>query len=201
MTTTERPRRGRPRSFDREAALDVALRLFWTRGYEATSTAELTSAMGISMPSLYAAFGDKKTLFRETVAHYQQNYAITLDAEREGATARDVVADLLHDAAMTYADPAKPPGCLIISATANCTQASDDLEAELRAHRDANIRALERLIHSDIRAGHLPPDTDAHALARFFGATIQGMAQQARDGATRDELLVIARTALSAWPA
>ncbi|WP_131736740.1 TetR/AcrR family transcriptional regulator [Actinomadura roseirufa] len=199
---TERPRRGRPRSFDRGAALDVALRLFWARGYEATSTAELTRAMGISMPSLYAAFGDKKALFREVVAHYQENYGPRVDAEpREGVTAREVVGPLLDLLATAYTDPDHPPGCLVISAAVNCTPASADVEADLRARRNANVAALEKLVDADVRAGVLPSGTDARGLARFLGATIQGMSQQARDGATRDDLLAIARTALAAWPA
>jgi AcrR family transcriptional regulator len=201
MTTTQRPRRGRPRAFDRDAALDAALRLFWARGYESTSTAELTRAMGISMPSLYAAFGDKKSLFREAVTRYQENYATRMDLEpREGRTAREIIDALLRDLAADYTDASNPPGCLVISAAANCTPASADIQDELRATRNANVEAIERLIRWDVDAGVLPEGTDARGLARFVGATVQGMSQQARDGATRDDLLAIARTALNAWP-
>jgi AcrR family transcriptional regulator len=200
-TATGYPRRGRPRGFDRDAALDLALRQFWMRGFEATSTAGLTRALGISAPSLYAAFGDKKTLFREVVARYQQTYgAATSAALASQPTAHAAIAGLLRAAARDYADPAHPPGCLVITAATNCTPAAADIEAELRDVRNANVAAIERLIDADIAVGRLPAGTDATALARFFGATIQGMSQQARDGATRGDLLAIAETALRAWP-
>jgi TetR/AcrR family transcriptional regulator, copper-responsive repressor len=194
--------RGRPRSFDRDAALDIAVREFWARGYEATPVADLASVMGIAMPSLYAAFGDKKTLFREAVARYQATYGSPVfAAPPAGAPARDAIASMLRSAAREYTDPSHPAGCLIITAATNCTPAAADIQDELRAIRTANTAALSWLISKDIAAGRLPPGTDPGVLARFYGAVIQGMSQQARDGASREELLAIAEAALRAWPA
>jgi AcrR family transcriptional regulator len=194
MTT----RRGRPRGFDRDAALDVAIREFWDRGYEATSVADLARAMGIAMPSLYAAFGDKKTLFREAVERYQATYGASVVAV--GGTAQDAVSSMLRTAAREYTDRSHPAGCLVITAATNCTPDAADIRDELRGIRNANVESLARLIGDDIAAGRLVPGTDANALARFYGAVVQGMSQQARDGASPDELRAIADAAMRAWP-
>lgn len=197
-----RTARGRPRSFDRDAALDTAIREFWSHGYEATSVADLAAAMGIAMPSLYAAFGDKKTLFREAVARYRATYGSSVFSESgSGGTARDAVESMLRSAARDYTDPSHPAGCLVISAATNCTAAAADIEEELRAIRNSNVAALARVISDDIAAGRLPHGTDPGALARFYGTVVQGMSQQARDGAARGDLLTVAGMALQAWPA
>ncbi|MFC0627726.1 TetR/AcrR family transcriptional regulator [Kribbella deserti] len=194
-------KRGRPRSFDREAALEQAMRAFWRHGYDATSIADLTSAMSIGAPSLYAAFGDKRKLFEEVVEVYQRKYGIfsgrALAAE---PTVREGAARMLREAAAEYTDPDHPYGCLVISAGQNCTPASADVEQMLRAIRTANIARLEELIEADIKAGLLPPETNARQLAVFIGATMQGMSQQARDGASRAELEAVAETAMLGWP-
>jgi AcrR family transcriptional regulator len=193
--------RGRPLSFDRDRALDAALRLFWERGYDTTSVAELTEAMGITAPSLYAAFGDKRRLFAEATDRYQASYGAFADrALTEEPTARAAVERLLRDAAVAYVTPRQPRGCLVISSATNCTPASADIREDLRRRRQANLRALQRVIARDITVGRLPADTDAHQLALFYAATLQGMSQQARDGATRNDLLAIAEAGLRAWP-
>jgi TetR/AcrR family transcriptional regulator, copper-responsive repressor len=177
------------------------MRQFWARGYEATSVADLATAMGVAMPSLYAAFGDKKTLFREAVARYQDTYgSLVFAAPPAGAGAREVVEPMLRVAATEYSDPSHPAGCLIITAATNCGPGAADVQEELRAIRNANVDVLAGLIGDDITDGRLPAGTDPAALARFYGAVIQGMSQQARDGASRDELLAVAEAALRAWP-
>jgi AcrR family transcriptional regulator len=199
MTSTVR---GRPRGFDREAALEVALREFWARGYEATSVADLAKAMGVAMPSLYAAFGDKKRLFREAVTRYQDTYGSSVFTEpATGTPAVEVIGSMLRSAAAEYTDPSHPAGCLVITAATNCGPAAADIQQELAGIRNSNVGVLARLIGDDIAAGLLPAGTDPGGLARFYGAVIQGMSQQARDGATRAELLAIAEAARRAWPA
>lgn len=191
--------RGRPRSFDRATALEKALMAFWEHGYEATSVSDLTRVMDIGAPSLYAAFGDKRSLFEEVVQEYGTRYGFfTERALAEEPTARAAVERTLREAAVQYTEPGHPHGCLVIHAAANCT--TPEVEQSLRARRNANIAAFENRIKTDIATGELPPDTNAAALARHAGAMIQGMSQQARDGASRAELEALAEIAMAIWP-
>ncbi|MER6629961.1 TetR/AcrR family transcriptional regulator [Streptomyces sp. NPDC000987] len=192
-------RRGRPRSFDRETALEKAVMAFWEHGYEATSVSGLTRAMGIGAPSLYAAFGDKQALFEEVVRVYGTRYASFGErALAEEPTARAAVERILREAAVEYTVPGRPHGCLVIHAATNCT--SPEVEESLRERRNADIAAFENRIRDGIAAGELPAGTDARALARHTGAVLQGMSQQARDGASREELAALAEIALTIWP-
>ncbi|GAB2709746.1 TetR/AcrR family transcriptional regulator [Kitasatospora kifunensis] len=197
MTTP--PPRGRPRSFDRETALAAATLLFWEQGYEATSIADLTEAMGIRAPSLYAAFGDKRALFEEVVAGYGRSYgSFGLRALDEEPTVRAGITRLLRETAAEYTAPGRPHGCMIISAAANCT--NEAVAASLRTIRNANIADIERRIAAAVASGEEPPESDPQTLARLTGAVIQGMSQQARDGAGRAELEAVAEAAMRAWP-
>ena len=199
-TEKERPK-GRPRSFDRETALERALTLFWQHGYEATSISGLTKAMGISPPSLYAAFGDKRSLFEEAIARYQESYgAFTPRALTEESTARGAVERVLREAAAEFTAPGRPRGCLVISAAVNCGPESADVEEALRAQREAGKRAIRDRIASGVRTGELPAETDTEALAQYYAAVFQGMSTQARDGATREQLEALAALAMHAWP-
>ena len=192
---------GRPREFDRDVALDRALIEFWRNGYDGTSISALTHAMKIKPPSLYAAFGDKRKLFSEAVARYVETYGSYGSRALAEPTARAAVAKMMELAATEYTEASHPPGCLVISGAANCAPASEDVEAELRARREAAKRAIAHKIDADVVAGELPPDTDSAGLATFYAAVIQGMNTQARDGASRDELNRIAALAMAAWPA
>lgn len=194
-------RRGRPRSFDRDGALQVAMREFWQRGFEPVSVAELTAAMGITPPSLYAAFGDKKTLFREVVGRYQETYGAFFGAALASEpSARAGVARALRAAATEYTAPGRPPGCLVIGAAVNSSAASADIAELLRAARAANVEALRGRIGADIAAGRLPAGADADELAAFTSVVLQGMSHSARDGATEAELQAVARAAMRTWP-
>ncbi|MFC9183266.1 TetR/AcrR family transcriptional regulator [Streptomyces globisporus] len=191
--------RGRPRSFDREAALRQATLTFWEQGYEATSIADLTSVMGIAAPSLYAAFGDKRTLFGEVVETYATLFGgFGARALAEEPTARRVFARMLREAAAEYTVAGRPRGCMVLSAAENCS--SPEVVAVLRDRRLRNVTDFRQRIQRDIDAGVLPADTDAEALARCTAAVIQGMSQQARDGASRAELEALAEAAVRVWP-
>ncbi|WP_078970357.1 TetR/AcrR family transcriptional regulator [Streptomyces natalensis] len=201
MATKETKRRGRPRSFDRETALEQAMRSFWEQGYEATSISDLTRTMGISAPSLYAAFGDKRALFGEVVTEYGRVYGGFLSrAVAEEPTARRGVERALREAAAEYTLPGRPRGCLVISAALNTAPASAEVAESLREMRLANVRDIQRAIAADVASGALPATTDAAALAHYVGAVMQGMSQQARDGADRATLEAIAELAMRAWP-
>ncbi|MEV0203312.1 TetR/AcrR family transcriptional regulator [Nonomuraea sp. NPDC050691] len=197
-----RAARGRPRGFDRDAALAAATLLFWRRGYEATSVGELTEAMGIRPGSLYAAFGDKKTLFKEVVAAYGRSPvgAFMAVALEEEPTARGALARILREAAAIYPDPSHPAGCLTICAATNVGVEDEEVEAFLRELRNANLVTFEARLRAAQRDGELPGEADPRALAAYFAAVIQGMSQRARDGATAAELAATADLALAAWP-
>ncbi|MFC9292154.1 TetR/AcrR family transcriptional regulator [Streptomyces sp. NPDC057052] len=198
MTTT---RRGRPRSFDRETALVRATLLFWQHGYEGTSVSDLTAAMGISPPSLYAAFGDKRTLFTEVVDRYGSTFGAFMEnALAQESDARAGFARMLDEAAVSYTDPEHPAGCLVITAATNCSPQTADIEQDLRARRVANIRSFEERLEDARARGSLPEGADTRALAVYFAAVVQGMSQQARDGATTAELRRVAEYAMAAWP-
>ncbi|MEV0143422.1 MULTISPECIES: TetR/AcrR family transcriptional regulator [unclassified Nonomuraea] len=198
-----RPARGRPRAFDRDAALAAATLLFWRRGYEATSVGDLTEAMGIRPGSLYAAFGDKKALFKEAVAAYGRSPvgAFVAVALEEEPTARGAFARILREAAAIYPDPSHPAGCLTICAATNVTVQDEEVGAFLRDLRNANLVTFEARLRAAQDEGELPADADPKALAAYFAAIIQGMSQRSRDGATAAELAATADLALAAWPA
>ena len=193
--------RGRPRSFDREAALEAALRVFWRYGYDASSLNELTMAMEITPPSLYSAFGSKKELFLEAVDRYVHTYGAGSAAALEEPTAKGAITQLLLASAASFSTPDCPFGCLVVLGAVNCGPESADVESAMRDLRRASEKGFRDRIARGIREGELPKGTDAAALAKFYGATVQGMSVQARDGASRKELEGIARTALLAWPA
>jgi len=194
-------RTGRPRSFDRDEALDDAITVFWEHGYDTTSMAMLTTALGIGAPSIYAAFGDKRALFLQAVDRYLATYAaFTVRALAEEPHARDAVERLLREAAAAYTRPDRPRGCLLITAATNCSPQSADIATRLRELRAEGARALTDKIAGATRTGELPAHTNAHALATFYGAVLKGMSAQARDGAARTDLEQIAEAALLAWP-
>ncbi len=198
---TRSRRIGRPLSFDREAALHQAMLLFWRHGYEATSLSQLTAAMGISPPSLYAAFGDKKQLFLEAVGRYNAWRMGAAEVIEEAPTAREAVWTMLRATAAAFTDPDLPAGCLLVSGATNCSPGSADVQAalsEIRLNLEGRLRAR---IQRDVDAGLLPRGTDAGVLAALYMTLIQGMSNQARDGATRDALVALAHAAMNAWPA
>jgi AcrR family transcriptional regulator len=195
MATT----RGRPRSFDRDAALDRAIRLFWRRGYEGTSVRDLTEELGIGAPSLYRAFGGKQELFAEAVRVYDERYGGFIDAAlTEEQTARRAAARVFAEAPARYTRGGLPAGCLIVSGDAGGADAT--VAARLRLIREAKVAAFADKIRSDITSGELPAGTDVRSLARYTMAVLSGIAQAARDGARQTELEQVTRIALDAWP-
>lgn len=191
---------GRPLSFDRDAALQQAMLAFWRHGYETTSISELTHAMGITAPSLYAAFGDKQRLFLEAMRLYAGS-PYELDAAlAEAPTAREAAQRMLYAAAKAFTTEAMPKGCFLASATASGSAASASVQHEVANIRRDIQQRLQRRIEQDIANTALPPSTNSAALASLVIALIQGMSVLARDGADHQTLLPIIDIALTAWP-
>lgn len=179
---------GRPRSFDRDVALRAAVEQFWREGYDATSVATLTAAMGVSPPSLYAAFGDKDRLFEEAADTYYRRTCEALDLAAELPTAREAVVRMLEDTARAHTDTTTPPGCLLLT------------EPRLAAQREEIRRRLRDRLDRGVREGDLPPGTRTDHLASFFVAVMRGMSGCARDGGTVDDVRAIAQSALAVLP-
>jgi AcrR family transcriptional regulator len=195
--------RGRPRAFDREAALAQATHLFWSKGYEATSIADLTERMGIGAPSLYAAFGSKEALYVEALRHYGEYYdGMVWDGFRSAATAREAIQSYLLDsaAALTGSLGPNPLGCMVTLSSAGCDDQSA-LGDLMRSARAVTLDRLETRLGQAVADGELPDTLNRHALARFVQSVQSGMSILARDGASRAELEDVARIALQGWDA
>jgi AcrR family transcriptional regulator len=191
---------GRPLSFDRVAVLEKAMLTFWRHGYETTSISDLTKAMGVTAPSVYTAFGDKKRLFLEAMHRYAGSPEDLDQTLRTSATAYEAVYRMLMSAADAFTNGDTPRGCLLASATASGSAASMDVqEAVARVRRQITDRVRTR-IEQDIAAGILPADTQAAALAALAIALIQGLSVLARDGEPGDALKKIVESAMAAWP-
>jgi AcrR family transcriptional regulator len=196
----ERRPRGRPRGFDSTRALDQALEVFWRLGYEGASIADLTEAMGITAPSLYAAFGSKAELYRRVLERYQARQgASTPRALTEEPTARAAVERLLREAARDFSSRKHPPGCMISTAVLTCAEENQPIAEHVATLRAGSLKALRARLEQGIAEGELPAGTDAAALARYFGALLQGMSVQALDGASEAELLALGKVAMLAW--
>jgi len=192
--------KGRPREFDCEQALDKALEVFWRYGYEGASLPELTKAMGINRPSLYAAFGNKEALFRKVLDRYVQGPASHLKCALSAATAKEAVERFLYGAADKLADPSHPRGCMVVTSTLTCSKDAEAIQKEVSSMRCASQKALQMRIEQGMQNGELPADTNAANLARYFTTISHGMSILASSGATRDELRHVVDMAMRAWP-
>ena len=191
---------GRPREFDIDEALGKALHLFWRKGFEGTSMTDLTDAMGIAKPSLYATFGNKEELFRKALDSYQATCMAFLDAALAQPTARQAVERLLYGFADVATDRAHPPGCLETNGALVCSDGAEHIRRELIERRAGQATVLQRRLQRAQDEGDLSADADPADLARYVMTVVQGMAVQAASGAGRDALHAVIRTALRAWP-
>jgi AcrR family transcriptional regulator len=192
--------KGRPREFDTEEALNAALKVFWRKGYEGASLSDLTEAMGINRPSLYAAFGNKEELFRKVLARYVEGPASFVLKALEEPTARGVAERVLIRGVELVTDARNPHGCLMVQGALVCGEAADSVRQELIAHRDALEAAISERFERAVAEGDLPADADPADLARFVVTVMRGMSVSAAGGASRQELRRVAELALRGWP-
>ncbi|MFK0163831.1 TetR/AcrR family transcriptional regulator [Rhizobium sp. NPDC090279] len=199
VTENSSPRkRGRPPAFDRETVLASARDTFWKHGYDGSSIADLTAAMGITPQSLYAAFGSKAELYRETLDQYRR-----MPRPEPGNPFQDELDTVsaferfLTNSAKIFTAPEHPKGCMISTAVLNCAEENEPIAHHVASMRLQTLDIFTARIERGIAEGDMRPDADARSLARFLGAIVQGMSVQARDGATTEELLALLSHALS----
>jgi AcrR family transcriptional regulator len=192
--------RGRPREFDTDKALESALLLFWRHGYEGTSLAALTRAMDINVPSLYAAFGNKETLFRKALNRYLQGPASYLPNALKEPTARRSAQKLFSGAIDMVMNPRHPDGCLLVQGALASGPSARPIQRELSLIRAAAEAAVRRRFECAITAGDLSASVDPARLARYIITLLWGLSVQAAGGATRAQLQQVARWAMKGWP-
>ncbi|MFB2565958.1 TetR/AcrR family transcriptional regulator [Rhizobium sp. IMFF44] len=193
-------KRGRPRVLDRDVGLDIAARLFWERGYEGTSTADLTKAMGINPPTLYSTFGSKEELYRQAL-----DFSIARENNRRSEILQsnpvyEALSLYLYDIADGDTQPDKPRGCMVSTAVLQHAEENASVARMTAALREASMQTLKARFDRAVEEGELPSHTDTDTLARFYGAIIQGMSAQACDGACNALLKRLIDLALTAWP-
>jgi len=192
--------RGRPRSFDRDAALKAAVQVFWLRGYEATSMTDLTKAMGINAPSLYAAFSCKEALFEEALALYETvEGALPKRLLAESRTAKEGFAAMLRFYAGYYVNTDHPPGCMAVLSAIVGAPENKSVRALMTKSRRTAMTLLADRVRRGQAEGDVPATADAAAIAAFYTTLVQGMSIQARDGATKKQLQASVEMALEAW--
>lgn len=192
---------GRPREFDREAALQRAMLLFWEQGYEGTSMSALVEALGIASARIYAAFGSKQALFREAVALYESGEGGFADYALAQADLRSAIRGMLDDAISTYTQSGRPGGCLVVSAASSTSPDGVEVQQWLREHRRQRTQSIIDRLQCGQESGELGEDVDVQALGDFYATFLHGISIQARDGVTPERLRLSVEVALSLLPA
>ncbi|MEP3345872.1 MAG: TetR/AcrR family transcriptional regulator [Litoreibacter sp.] len=189
---------GRPRSFDTENAIQHAMLLFWERGYEATSMADLSAAMGLNPPSIYAAFKNKEMLFQKCVEAYVESIASYAPrAFEEEPTVELAMQRFISEAIEAFTIHDQPKGCLLISGATNCSKGSQGAQDFLTTYRQGSEAVIADRIQRGIQEGDMPLETNAALLAKYISVTVQGMAAQARDGVDAATLQEVAKITLA----
>jgi AcrR family transcriptional regulator len=191
---------GRPREFDLDTALEGAMLVFWRKGYEGASMSDLTASLGVTKPSLYAAFGNKEQLFHAVLDRYDERTASFLSGSIRALTAREVAVGLLRGAVEFHANPVNPPGCLMVQGALVGSDTAGSARRETRDRRNRLRESIQERLERALREDDLPQGADPAALARYLVAVMRGMAVEAAGGADATELNAIVDVALTAWP-
>jgi AcrR family transcriptional regulator len=200
MVNIENRPRGRPREFNHDEALDKAMHVFWERGYEGASLAELIDALGINKPSLYAAFGNKEELFRKALARYSQREVAYVGESMRAPTARQAAEAFLTKSAEFLADDGHPKGCMIVQGALSCSEDATKIHQTLICHRNEYEDLLRKRFVQAQNEGDLSKDANAAELAKYIATVHQGMSVQATSGASKEELMSVVNQALRTWP-
>lgn len=192
--------RGRPLAFNQDEALERALQVFWSRGYEGTSMAELVDALGINKPSIYATFGNKEALFRKALAKYLAGPVAYVAKAMSEPTAYQVAEKFLTSSAEFLTNLDNPRGCMVVQAALTCGQSSTMIQQELIDHRKNYENLLSQRFEMAKTQGDLSSQVDAVALAKYIATIHQGLSVQATSGASKDELMAVIKLALQSWP-
>ncbi len=197
------PRTGRPLQFDRNGALDAAMRLFWHQGYESTSLNQLKQAMGgLSAASLYGAFGSKEGLYREALARYMETHGQVIAALRDATLGpRAALERALRQSARLQTDPDLPKGCMLVLSAANASPENAHLQALVAAERQRTRDAVRQCLDRAVASADLRPDADLDGLATLADALLVGMSVQARDGVPLAAIEAAISSLLLLWDA
>lgn len=191
---------GRHKQFDEGEALEAALSVFWQKGYEGTSFQDLTQATGVARPGLYAAFGNKEAFFLKALDLYGTKYMGFMSDALNEPTSRKVVEHILRGSARVQTMNAEHPGCLGINGALACSADAESIRHELIRRRAATQLALRKRFEQARQEGDLPASADCATLASFVMAVSQGMAVQAKAGASRKTLEELVKHTLTTWP-
>jgi AcrR family transcriptional regulator len=191
---------GRPREFDADEALDRAMQVFWEKGYEGASLPELTKAMGINRPSLYAAFGNKESLFRKVMDRYVSGPAAEIRSALDEPTCRGVAEQFLRLGVVLVTKPRGPRGCLLVQCVPSGVDEAESLKHEMNKRRLDVQKLLEARFQRGIEEGDLPKRVSAADLARYLTAVQNGLAVQASSGVSRKDLLRVVDLVMNIWP-
>lgn len=192
--------RGRPREFCTERALACALEVFWSKGYEGTSLNDLTKAMGINRPSMYAAFGNKEELFKKALDLYEREKMAYIGKALEQPTARLVAETMLKGAVENATGGEQPHGCLRVINSVACGAEAESIREEINARGKLAKVALSERFERAKAEGDLPSHVDPQGMTAVLVALLQGISLQASQGASRDDLQRLAETGLAMWP-
>lgn len=193
-------KRGRPVGFDRAEVLDRAMRVFWAKGFAATSMNDLIAAMGIASPSLYAAFGSKASLYQAALRHYMALHEGIVLRAMQLPTARGSIEALLLNAVTVFSHTDFPSGCMVEQTAGEAGDMSPELVMSLGGMREANNENFHARLRRGVEDGDVPAEADIQAVASFYATVHKGLSLSSRGGTGTSELNSVVTSAMAAWP-